>query len=287
MGVPANEFHEELLAMATKDYRICKETLRASGQVQSLSRALRLMNVLSEFPLGLSLSEVAHAVGLPTSTAHRLLTTLQNERYVRFEADRSAWLVGVQAFRTGTAFMRSRDLIATARPYMRRLMEQSGESVNLGIIDRGEVVYLTQVETHKMMRTIAVPGGRTDICTSGAGKAILAFMQPDQSEKILKPVRMQTGVTILPNVNEVSHNDLQAIRARGYAIDDEENAVGLRCVASVIFDENCDPLASVSVSGPTARIPDVKLHGLGEAVAGISSEITHELGGLNPRHKTA
>jgi IclR family acetate operon transcriptional repressor len=273
--------------MDTKDYRICKETLRASGQVQSLSRALRLMNVLSEFPLGLSLSEVAHAVGLPTSTAHRLLTTLQNERYVRFEADRSAWLVGVQAFRTGTAFMRSRDLIATARPYMRRLMEQSGESVNLGIIDRGEVVYLTQVETHKMMRTIAVPGGRTDICTSGAGKAILAFMQPDQSEKILTPDRMQTGAANLPNVNEVFHNDLQAIRARGYAIDDEENAVGLRCVASVIFDENCDPLASVSVSGPTARIPDVKLHGLGEAVAGISSEITHELGGLNPRHKTA
>ncbi len=267
--------------MASSSHRICKESLRASGQVQSLSRALRLMNALSEFPQGLSLSEVAHCVGLPTSTAHRLLTTLQNERYVRFEAERSAWLIGVQAFRTGSAFVRSRDLIATARPYMRRLMEQSGESVNLGIIDRGEVVYLAQVETQKVMRATAGPGGRTDICTSGAGKAILAFMRPDETEKLLKPIRMQSSVA-QANMNEIFDNDLQATRARGYSIDDEENAVGLRCVAGVIFDEHSDPLASVSVSGPSARIPDGKLHGLGEAVAGISNEITHELGGLFP-----
>src|SRR3990170_7456773 len=84
----------------SEDFRVAsKESLRASGQVQSLSRALKLLNALSHHPQGLSLSEVAHYVGLPNSTAHRLLTTLQNERFVRFEADRSAWLIGVQAFR--------------------------------------------------------------------------------------------------------------------------------------------------------------------------------------------
>ena len=78
-----------------------KEILRASGQVQSLSRALKLLNALSYHASGLSLSEVAQEVGLPNSTAHRLLTTLQNERFVRFDTERSVWLIGVKAFRVG------------------------------------------------------------------------------------------------------------------------------------------------------------------------------------------
>ena len=119
-----------------------KESLRASGQVQSLSRALKLLNALSYYAQGLSLSEVASEVGLPNSTAHRLLTTLQNERYVRFDNERSAWMIGVQAFRVGSTFVRSRDLVSISRPYMRRLMDQSGETVNLGMFDRGEIVYL-------------------------------------------------------------------------------------------------------------------------------------------------
>jgi IclR family acetate operon transcriptional repressor len=81
-----------------------KAELRATGQVQSLSRALRLLNALSHHPRGLALSAIARLVGLPPSTAHRLLTTLQAERYVRFETADSLWLIGVQAFRVGAAF---------------------------------------------------------------------------------------------------------------------------------------------------------------------------------------
>ena len=273
--------------MVTANHHISKESLRASGQVQSLSRALRLMNTLADNPQGLSLSEVAHCVGLPTSTAHRLLTTLQNERYVKFDSERSNWLIGVQAFRVGTAFMRSRDIIGTARPYMRRLMELSGETVNLGIIDRGEVVYLAQVETQKMMRAIAGPGGRSDILTSSVGKAILAFMRPDACEKLIKSLHHQPGVAQLPKAINMIRNELQATRVRGYAIDDEENSVGLRCLASVIFDEHGEPLAAISVSGPTARVAQERLASLGDNVMSIAAEITSELGGTLPSRKTA
>ncbi|MGI9484257.1 MAG: IclR family transcriptional regulator [Hyphomicrobiales bacterium] len=269
------------------NHHISKESLRASGQVQSLSRALRLMNTLADNPQGLSLSEVAHGVGLPTSTAHRLLTTLQNERYVRFDAERSNWLIGVQAFRVGAAFMRSRDIIATARPYMRRLMEVSGETVNLGIIDRGEVVYLAQVETQKMMRAMTGPGGRSDILTSSVGRAILSFMRQDECEKLINSLHFQPGVAQLPKARGVLQSDLQATRVRGYSIDNEENSVGLRCVASVIFDEHSEPLAGVSVSGPTARVSEARIASLGETVAAIASEITTELGGTLPDRKSA
>ena len=260
-----------------------KESLRASGQVQSLSRALKLLNALSYFAQGLSLSEVAAEVGLPNSTAHRLLTTLQNERYVRFDNERSVWMIGVQAFRVGSTFVRSRDLVAIARPYMRRLMDQSGETVNLGMFDRGEVVYLAQVETQKMMRAIAGPGGRAAVHCSGIGKALLAHMGQAERERIVATLQWhrETANTIMSS--DDLNACLPAIVAQNYAVDDEENAVGLRCVAGVVFNEHAEPVAGLSVSGPTARLTDARIPGLGALVAGIANEITAELGGRHPQ----
>jgi len=259
-----------------------KESLRASGQVQSLSRALKLLNALSYHTQGLSLSEVAQEVGLPNSTAHRLLTTLQNERYVRFDGERSTWLIGVQAFRVGSAFIRSRDLVSIARPYMRRLMEQSGETVNLGIIDRGEVIYLAQVETQKMMRAIAGPGGRAQLHCSGIGKAMLAFSEPERVEKVVQTLeyRRETSNTLASA--DALRRDFEAIRRNGYAVDDEENAVGLRCVAAVIYDQFGEVLAGLSISGPSARVSEQRVPALGSAVAAVAAEITTELGGRRP-----
>jgi IclR family acetate operon transcriptional repressor len=251
--------------------------------VQSLSRALKLLNALSFHAQGLSLSEVAHEVGLPNSTAHRLLTTLQNERFVRFDTERSVWLIGVQAFRVGTAFVRSRDIVTIARPYMRRLMEQSGETVNLAITDRGEVIYLAQVETQKMMRAIAGPGGRAPMHCSGVGKALLAFSTPAGLDKQIQALDLTRETPHTLTTAADLKRDLAQIQARGYAVDNEENAIGLRCVAAVIFDEHASTLAALSVSGPTARIADSRIPALGAAIAGIAAEITAELGGRRPQ----
>ena len=94
-----------------------------SGQVQSLARALSILNTLAESGVGKTLTDLAQTIGLAPSTAHRLLTTLQQERFVRFEPVGGVWQVGVQAFIVGSGFLRARDLVATARPYMQRLME--------------------------------------------------------------------------------------------------------------------------------------------------------------------
>jgi len=256
-----------------------KDILRASGQVQSLSRALKLLNALSHHAQGLSLSEVAHEVGLPTSTAHRLLTTLQNERYVRFDPERSTWLIGVQSFRVGSAFLRSRDIVATARPYMRRLMEQSGETVNLSIQDRGEVVYLAEVECQKMMRAFAGAGRRAPLHCTASGKALLAFAREHDACQILSTRTLTKETPNTLTSIEAIRRELAAIRGRGFAIDNEEAAIGLRCVASVIADENGAPLAAVSISGPTARLTDNRLSTLGMACRAIALEITAEVGG--------
>lgn len=280
------QFHKQVAPNPARLHEVrlpSKEYMRASGQVQSLSRALKIMNALSYQAQGMSLSEVAHEVGLPTSTAHRLLTTLQNERFVRFDPERSTWLVGMQAFRVGSAFLRSRDVAATARPFMRRLMEQSGETVNLAIADRGEIVFLAQVECNKVMRAITGPGGRTMMHCSGVGKALLAFGRSAEVEKHLKLIDFRRETSSTVTSIEGLRKDLAATLARGYAVDNEENAIGLRCVAGPVFDEHGDAIAGLSVSGPAARIPESRIPALGAAVAAVANEITQELGGHGPQ----
>ena len=255
---------------------------RAPGTVQSLVRAISILNALSQDEHGLTLSELAQTVGLAPSTTHRMLTTLQQERLVRFDAERSVWLVGVQAFVIGNAFLRSRNLIATARPFMRRLMETCGETVNLAVEERGEAIYLAQVECGNMMRAITRPGGRALLHNSGVGKAMLSAMPDAYVRAVLQSRGLPKESDKTITSPQKLRGNLAAVRKRGFAVDDEENAVGLRCVASVIFDETSAPLAAISLSGPKVRITDDRIAPLGARVVEVARQITAELGGRVP-----
>jgi IclR family acetate operon transcriptional repressor len=248
-------------------------------QVQSLVRALTLLNRIAESPdEGATLSDLAQQVGLPASTAHRLLLTLEQERYVRFSADRRLWTVGVQAFVSGCAFIKTRSLVGLARPRLRHLMEEGGETVNLAIEDKGEAVYLAQVECRQMMRVFARPGARVLMHCSAVGKAILSAA----SDKAISKILHQHGMPRLTAKTITTPTSLRAelarIRAQGYAVDDEEHAVGLRCIAAPIRDETGDVVAAVSVSGPMARIDEARLSQLGQMVVEAARVISGEMG---------
>jgi len=250
-----------------------------SDHVQSLARALALLNRISEAADGgATLTELAQQVGLPPSTAHRLLTTLEQERYVRFDHDGRLWSIGVQAFVIGCTFTKTRSLVGLARAYMRRLMEESGETVNLATEDQGQMVYLAQVECRQMMRAFARPGSRVPLHCSGVGKAILSA----GSDKTLAKILQQHGMPRLTVKTIITpallRADLERARAVGYAIDDEEHAVGLRCIASPIFDETGDAVAAVSVSGPMARIVDARVGPLSALVLQAARDISAEMG---------
>ncbi len=253
-----------------------------SDQVQSLVRALTLLNRVAAADDGITLTELAQQVGLSSSTTHRLLTTLEQERYVHFDPDRRLWSVGVQAFVTGSAFLKTRSLVGAARPHMRMLMEESEETVNLAVEDQAEAIYLTQVECRQMMRAFARPGGRVPLHCSGVGKALLSAMPDPQLAKVLHRHGLPRVTLKTLNTTATLKADLAAARDRGYAIDDEEHAVGLRCIAAVIFNENADPVAAVSLSGPMARIPDERIPLLGQLVRARADAITGQLGGRLP-----
>ncbi|NMM45232.1 helix-turn-helix domain-containing protein [Rhodospirillaceae bacterium KN72] len=255
----------------------------SEGGVRSLNRALSLLEAVAAHAEGTTLGDLAQAADLAPSTAHRLLKSLESRRYVTQDPERGLWFAGVQAFIVGAGFLRNRDVVGIARPFMYRAMEESGESVNLAILDGEETIYLSQVESRQMMRALAPPGGRAPLHASGVGKALLAGLSPDAAGDRAKLLgfRQYTDRTIRNGVTLL--DDVARARTRGYAIDDEEHAVGLRCVAAPIFNEYGEPVAAISISGPRARIPDERLPEIGTLIRRQAAGVTTAIGGKPPR----
>ena len=249
-----------------------------ASSVQSLDRALRILAVVADAN-GLSLSEIAAASEVPAPTAYRMLVTLENHGMVEFDKSDQLWSVGVGAFRTGSAFLRRRRLVDRARAVMQDLMERSGETANLGVAEDGCVVFVSQVETHEAIRAFFRPGTRSPFHASGIGKAVLAHLTPERVAAIARREGLERYTeTTKASIDELNA-DLETIRARGFAIDDEERYPGMRCVAAAIFNEYGEPLGGISVSGPTVRVTGARADELGALVAGAAAEITRSIGG--------
>lgn len=255
---------------------------KSTGQVRSLTRALSLLQHLAQSGDGLSLTDLSEVSGLPPSTTHRLLTTLEAERFVRPDSQAGVWRIGVAAFFVGSAFARNRDKLTVARPYLRRLMEMSGETANLFVASDGEAVCVGQIESRHAMRAITGVGGRVSMHSSGAGKALLAYMEPGERERVIQELKLTRETQRTITDIERLRRDLDATVGRGFAVDDEEHALGLRCVAAPVFGEFGWAVAAVSVSGPSARIPVERLPALGRMTTQAALEATRDFGGSAP-----
>jgi IclR family transcriptional regulator, acetate operon repressor len=253
-----------------------------TAQVQSLTRGLSILEALAKAEAGISLTEIAQRVDLPPSTTHRLLSTLEKMGYVYQSEELGHWYVGLQAFTVGSGFLANRDFVDQSHVYMRRLMEQSGETANLAILDGTEAVFIAQVQCREMMRILVKLGSRVPLHASGVGKAIFAALPDEQIDAILKVKglpRITDNTIVAP---ETMWAALKVIRHRGYSFDDEEHAPGTRCVAATIYDEHAEPLGAISLAGPSSRLPDERIKQLGPIVAHTAEELTHRLGGRWP-----
>jgi IclR family acetate operon transcriptional repressor len=252
------------------------------GAVQSVDRAMSLLDALGEDEEGYRLTDLAIRTGLSPSTAHRLLTTLEQRRFVEFDPSDNMWHVGRQTFAVGSAFIRRRNFVAPALPYLRRLRDLTHETANLGVADDGEVIVLTQVESREIMRAITRVGGRAPMVTSGIGKAILATYSDEDVVAIIQ----RHGMKRLTPKSVVRAGELraalEAVRRDGYAVDDQEFLTGLRCVAAVVYNDQAEALAAISVSGLASRVPSERVPELGRLVREVAQELTLALGGRLP-----
>lgn len=246
------------------------------GQVQSLTRGLTLLELIAESHGSVALTELAQQAGLPNSTTHRLLSTMQQQGFVRQVGDLGFWTIGAHAFVVGSSFLQSRNLLALVHPVLRTLMEVSGETVNLAVLDLSDhqAVIIDQVQCTQLMRMSAPIGGKLPMHASGAGKAFLAHLSDDQVTALLhqKGLHYYTPNTLM-SPQSLKAN-LAQVRKIGFSFDDEEHALGLRCVAAPIYDEHGEAFAALSISGPIARMTDDRITELGALVIREARQVT-------------
>jgi IclR family acetate operon transcriptional repressor len=258
-----------------------REDAPNDAPLQSLDRAMALLATLAESD-GLTLTELAARAALPVSSAHRMLQTLERRGLAEFETATQLWCVGVETFRIGSAFLRRRKLVDRGREAMVELVAATGETANLAVAEEDGVVFVSQVETHEAIRAFFRPGTRALFHASGVGKAILAHRPAAQVAASLK----RTG---LPRFTEHTRTsvtallaDLAEIRARGFAVDDEERNAGMRCVAAAIFNEFGEAVGGLSVSGPTVRVTPEAVERFGPLVRAAAARLTRAIGGRPP-----
>ena len=249
-----------------------------NSSVQSLDRALRILAIIADGD-GLSLSEVAAASGLAASTAYRMLTTMEGHGMVEFDRTDQLWSIGVETYRMGAAFLRRRKLVDRARIVMQDLMEKTGETANLGVAEDDCVVFVSQVETHQAIRAFFRPGTRSSFHASGIGKAILAHLPGERVTAIVRKEGLETYTPKTITDAPALARDLLQIRERGFSIDDEERHPGMRCIAAPVFNEFGEPVAGVSISGPTVRVTLERVADIGPLVRDAAAEVTRMIGG--------
>ena len=253
------------------------EDKTAQNTIKSLDRAMEVFEFLSERQ-GMALSTISDEMGQSPSTVYRVLVTLEGRGLVEFDAEEQLWHIGARAFTIGARFLRRTSLVDRARPVMRRLMEATGETANLGVEKEGQVLFLSQVETHANIRAFFPPGTLSAMHASGIGKALLAQMDEDRlSRRLEGGLQSFTPRTITDRM--ALQEDLARIRGRGYSVDDEERNLGMRCIAAPVFDASGEALAGISVSGPTSRVTTDALDRLSRPVIEAARTLTEAIGG--------
>lgn len=247
--------------------------------IKSLDRALDVLARLGDLEEA-TLSELASDLSQSPATVYRILTTFQSHGFTEFEAARQVWSVGAGAFLTGAKFLRRTSLVERARPHLRALMEQTGETANLGVAKDFDVLFLSQSETHHAIRAFFPPGTLSPMHASGIGKALLAQWSQARIEAMFTHRAPETFTDHTLVTPEALLRDLRDTRQRGYSFDAEEKNIGMRCIAAPVFDIYGEAVAGISISGPVARVTDAKVAEMGAAVLAHANALTHELGGV-------
>lgn len=249
--------------------------------VQSLDKAMVVLKAVAAHS-GLSLTQLSEITEITSPTVYRALITMQQHGMVTFDEDSQLWTIGLGAFRIGSSFLRKTSIIEQARPVMKSLMLETGETANLGIMEDHEIVFLSQAETHQPIRAFHRPGSKGTFYASGIGKILFAYLDERSARRLLSSVAIQkyTDKTITDIDQLIAHR--KEMRAQGYAFDDEERMLGMRCVAAPIFDIHGEAVAALSISGPSVRIPDSAVAALAEKVKNAAALITENSGGIAP-----
>jgi DNA-binding IclR family transcriptional regulator len=247
-------------------------------RVQVLDRALAALDVLASRSVECSLVEICTALKLHKSTVHRLLMVFEHHRLVDKNPETGKYRLGLKLFELGSKAVAMLDLGETSRRFLIRLQRDTQETVNLGVLDQADVLYVAKIDSQQNLRMVARVGHRYPAYCTSMGKAILAGLTEPEVDAIIRRSDLKAKTPNTITTAAALKADLKQVRARGYAIDNEENEEGARCIGAAVWDHMNRPRAAVSVSAPAFRMDDAKLAEVAKVVVRAASDLSHELG---------
>ena len=239
------------------DLNTVTKRTKPKNLVQSVERVSIIIDVLGEFPQGISFGDLSTKVDLSKGTTHRLLSTLAFLGYVRQDAQTKKYNLGFKLVELGNRLLSQIDFRTEAHSFLVDLAESTKETVHLVILDQNEVLYIDKVESNSNptgLRMASMLGSRIPAHCSAVGKVLLAALPEKQLDRLVSskglPRLTENTITDLGKLKE----HLELVRKNGYALDKEENEIGIRCVSAPIHDQRGDAIAAISVSAPVSRM---------------------------------
>ena len=246
--------------------------------VKVLDKTFSILEILLQHGSSMHMTEISEKLGLYPSTIHRILDTLKHRGYVEQDSHTQKYQLGLKVLELGMAKLHQMDLVREATPYLKELVNQCNETVHLGVLEAGEVLYLAKEESSQTIRMISYVGKRAPLHCTSLGKVLLAYLSAEERKKIL-------GGEVLPRLTENTitgkmelEQELDKVREQGFALDREENEKDVHCVAAPIRNYQGEVIAAISISSPIFRLNKNKQNDLKEALVETSKKISKRLG---------
>jgi len=254
-----------------------KET-KPNYPIKVLDKALSVLESLLQKRSAMNMTELSKKLGFYPSTIHRILDTLKYWGYVEQDPHTQKYQLGLKALELGMAKLQQMDLVKEVAPYLKELTKQCNETVHLGVLEGGEVLYLAKEESSQTIRMISYVGKRAPLHCTSLGKVLLAYLSAEERKKIL-------GEKVLSRLTENTITDkrelekeLDKVKEQGFALDREENEKDVRCVAAPIRNYQGEVIAALSISSPIFRLDKNRQNDLKKALIETSKKISKRLG---------
>ena len=254
-------------------------SISAKNHIPAVGRTLAVLELLAHSRKALNISEVSRALKLPKSSIFRMLTALEEERCVQKDARSGRYRFGFRLVGLSRAAVENLQIREVARPLLISLMLSTGLAVHLAVLEYGQAIIIEKIEAPGAGRVGTWPGRAMDINSTAVGKALVAFLSPDEFDRQVKsaPFVKHNQKTISSMTKLKEH--LAQVREVGYAVDDEEDEVGSRCIGAPILSRNGKPVAAISVVGTVDLVPREEIRRLGAIVKRCAASISASLEG--------
>lgn len=247
--------------------------------IASVTKAIRVIEFIAEAKEA-GVTEISKGLDYGVSATYHLLNTLREENIIVQDKNTKKFKLGLKLGQLGTLAYEQNHMSDVIRPYLKKLRDLTGETANLTIIDNEKIAYIAQEESDRLVRMFTKTGATAPLHCTGGGKTILAFKAEEDRNEILNKLNLESFTANTITDKKKLIEEMEEIRKNGYGTDNEERELGVSCIAAPIFDLNNEVMASISISGPTARFTEENKEGWIKDTLKVAKEVTDHLSSL-------